>query len=120
MFVNMLVKMPVLRLTLLLRKMRLAATKQKFDSARVLRTYSISRTTSGVIADERDELRKPQSRNLIVVFPSEGLGRHPNKIGNSTPRPKTRNQSAGAGVPTGRTRRCSRMAMRGSSNSQRV
>ncbi len=51
MFVNMLVKMPVLRLTLLLRKMKLAVTKQKFDSARVLRTYSISRTTSGVIAD---------------------------------------------------------------------
>jgi hypothetical protein len=58
MFVNMIVEMPVPRLTLLLRKTKLAATKQKFDSTRVLCPYSIPRTTGGIDADQRDELRK--------------------------------------------------------------
>src|SRR5208283_217560 len=43
------------------------------------------------------------------------LESQPSMIGKSTPSPRTRNQSAGAGVPAGRSRRCSRMAMRGSS-----
>ncbi len=47
-------------------------------------------------------------------------GRHPSRIGNSTPRPRAKNHSAGAGVPAGRSLRCSRIALRGSSNSQRL
>ena len=45
---------------------------------------------------------------------------YPNRIGNSTPSPRTNNQTAGAGVPTGRTRRCSRTAFRGSRSNQRL
>src|SRR5919106_3949631 len=41
----------------------------------------------------------------------------PNRIGSTPPSPKTKSHSAGAGVPTGRVRRVSRAAMRGSSKS---
>jgi ATP dependent DNA ligase domain len=45
---------------------------------------------------------------------------YPNRTGKSTPNPRANNQTAGAGVPTGRTRRCSRAACRESRSSHRV
>src|SRR6266481_3228735 len=47
-------------------------------------------------------------------------GHYPSRIGSSTPRPRAKNHNAGAGVPTGRSRRSSRAANRGSRISQRV
>ena len=44
----------------------------------------------------------------------------PNIIGSSTPNPRANSHKAGAGVPTGRVRRASRAATRGSSNNQAV
>jgi cation transport ATPase len=47
-------------------------------------------------------------------------GHHPNRIGSKTPSPSTKSHKAGAGVPTGRIRRNSRPAARGSKNRERV
>ena len=44
----------------------------------------------------------------------------PNRIGNKTPSPSAKSHKAGAGVPTGRIRRNSRPAARGSKNRERV
>jgi len=45
---------------------------------------------------------------------------YPSNMGRSTPKPNANSHKAGAGVPTGRVRRNSRAAFRGSNNSQRV
>src|SRR5260370_4311097 len=44
---------------------------------------------------------------------------YPSRMGRSTPRPSAKNHNGGAGVPTGRIRRSSRAASRGSRMSQR-
>jgi transposase len=59
-------------------------------------------------------------RNKLAAFvtgPMESF--YPRRMGSSTPRLNTKNHNAGAGVPNGRMRRCSRAAFLGSSSSHR-
>src|SRR5215469_11257073 len=51
------------------------------------------------------------------LYRHRGFRPQAKRIGNSTPSPRTKSHSAGAGVPIGRVRRASRAAMRGSSKS---
>lgn len=71
-------------------------------------------SVSGAV-DSSFRLSKRSSKPL-----SSGVSCHPSRMGKSTPSPKTNNHTAGAGVPTGRTRRCSRAAFRGSRSNHRV
>lgn len=74
-------------------------------------TYRLVFTTTDASSE-----RKVTSPKQISCY----RGCYPSTMGRSTPRPSTKNHNAGAGVPTGRTRRISRVALRGSRMSQRV
>ena len=64
--------------------------------------------------------RSPGLPTLFATMNTDIAARYPSRIGRTTPRPSAKNHNAGAGVPTGRIRRSSRAAIRGSRMSQRV
>ena len=82
-----------------------------------LRSYEETiRLAKGAFSHLDDAMTEDVPDGLVRARGKRGV--QPKRMGSNTPKLKTKNHNAGAGVPTGRRNRASRAAMRGSSRSQ--